>query len=103
MVARTYIFLFLAVSLWGQNQSPPPVLWHKAYHGSGEESHPHYVIQTKDLGYLMVGETGFVEDRSSRIFLVKTDRNGTLLWQKEFGKRGYNLGIVFAKRRMEII
>ena len=92
MVARTYIFLFLAVSLWGQNQSPPPVLWHKAYHGSGEESHPHYVIQTKDLGYLMVGETGFVEDRSSRIFLVKTDRNGTLLWQKEFGKRGYNLG-----------
>ena len=40
----------------------------------------------------MVGETGFVEDRSAKIFLVKTDSGGKLLWQKEFGKRGYNLG-----------
>ena len=24
--------------------------WHKSFNGSGEESHPHYVIQTKDLG-----------------------------------------------------
>ena len=92
MVPRIYIFLFVAVSLWSQNQSSPAILWHKTYHGSGEESHPHYVIQTKDLGYLMVGETGFVENRSARILLVKTDRNGILLWQKEFGKRGYNLG-----------
>ena len=92
MLVKTYIFFFLAVSLWSQNQSSPPISWHKSYQGSGEESHPHYVIQTQDLGYLMVGETGFVEDRSARIFLVKTDRNGNLLWQKEFGKRGYNLG-----------
>ena len=40
----------------------------------------------------MVGETGFLEDRSAKIFLVKTDSGGKLLWQKEFGKRGYNLG-----------
>ena len=70
-----------------------PVLdWHKSFNGSGEESHPHYVIQTKDLGFLMVGETGFVDDRSARIFLVKTDSKGKLLWQREFGKPGYNLG-----------
>ena len=60
----------------------PEVEWHKSYNGSGEESHPHYVIQTKDFGFLMVGETGFVEDRSARIFLVKTDRLGKLLWQR---------------------
>ena len=74
------------------SQVAPKVLWHRSYNGSGEESHPHYVIQTKDLGFLMVGETGFVDDRSARIFLVKTDSGGRLLWQKEFGKRGYNLG-----------
>lgn len=72
--------------------SAPTVSWHKSYNGSGEESHPHYVVQTSDLGFLMVGETGFVDDRSAKIFLVKTDWLGNLLWQKEFGKRGYNLG-----------
>ena len=40
----------------------------------------------------MVGETGFVEDRTAKIFLVKTDRLGKLIWKKEFGTSGYNLG-----------
>ena len=84
--------VFLLTDLVGASQVAPKVLWHKSYNGTGEESHPHYVIQTKDLGFLMVGETGFVEDRSAKIFLVKTDSGGKLLWQKEFGKRGYNLG-----------
>jgi hypothetical protein len=51
------------------------------------------------LGFLMVGETGFVEDRSAKIFLVKTDAGGKLLWQKEFGKRGYNLGNCVAEAK----
>ena len=72
--------------------SEPKVSWHKSYQGGGEESHPHYVIQTKDKGFLMVGETGFVEDRSARILVVKTDRTGELIWKSEFGKRGHNLG-----------
>jgi hypothetical protein len=72
--------------------SPPQIEWHRTYNGSGEESHPHYVIQTKDLGFLMVGETGFVENRTAKILLVKTDSQGNLIWKKEFGKRGYNLG-----------
>ena len=83
------IFLFTQ-TLCGQN--PPKLDWHRSYNGTGEESHPHYVIETTDLGFLMVGETGFVQDRTARIFLVKTDSEGKLVWQKEFGKRGYNLG-----------
>ena len=84
--------IVILAELLGQKENPPKLDWHKSYNGTGEESHPHYVIQTKDLGFLMVGETGFVEDRSAKIFLVKTDSGGNLLWQKEFGKRGYNLG-----------
>ena len=61
----------------------PQVSWHKSYNGSGEESHPHYVIQTSDLGFLMVGETGSVEDRNAKFFLVKTDQRGKLIWKKE--------------------
>ena len=74
------------------NSVQPEIAWHRSYNGSGEESHPHYVIETKDLGFLMVGETGFIEDNSARIFLVKTDQMGKLIWKKELGERGYNLG-----------
>ena len=73
-------------------RKPPEAEWHMAYSGSGEESHPHYVIETSDSGFLMVGETGFIDDKTARIFVVKTDSSGKLRWKKEFGKRGYNLG-----------
>ena len=86
------MFFIYGFYLFGESEVAPVLDWHKSFNGSGEESHPHYVIQTKDLGFLMVGETGFVEDRSARIFLVKTDSKGKLLWQREFGKPGYNLG-----------
>jgi len=84
--------VFLAVNDSLASLPAPKTSWHKSYGGSGEESHPHYVIQTKDRGFLMVGETGFVEDRSARILAVKTDRLGELVWKREFGKRGHNLG-----------
>jgi hypothetical protein len=73
-------------------RKPPEVEWHKAYNGSGEESHPHYVIETTESGLLMVGETGFIDDETARIFVVKTDSSGKLMWKKEFGTPGYNLG-----------
>lgn len=92
----TIVFL---VELSGQKQNPPKIDWHRSFNGTGEESHPHYVIQTKDLGFLMVGETGFVEDRSAKIFLVKTDSGGKLLWQRELGKGGFNLGNCVAEAR----
>ncbi|MHC4265830.1 MAG: hypothetical protein ACYSUK_07850 [Planctomycetota bacterium] len=69
----------------------PEMQWHEAYNGSGEESHPHYVIETSDGGFLMTGETGFIPD-TAKIYVVKTDSSGDLLWEKEFGSAGYNLG-----------
>ena len=89
---KAIAWLLGAVLVQGTLHSAPKVLWHRAYNGSGEESHPHYVIETRDGGFLMVGETGFVEDRTARIFLVKTDSKGRLKWKREFGRRGYNLG-----------
>ena len=71
---------------------PPEIQWHRAYGGSGEESHPHYIIETRSGDLVMVGETGFVEDASAKILVVKTTSNGKLKWKKEFGDPGYNLG-----------
>ncbi len=89
----------MSLIIWGDKtaatplqKEAPSVQWHKAYNGSGEESHPHYVIETKDGGFVMVGETGFTEDRSAKIFVVATDSLGNLKWQREIGEPGYNLG-----------
>ena len=74
------------------SRKPPEMEWHTEYSGSGEESHPHYVIETRDSGFLMVGETGFIDNKTARILVVKTDSSGKLKWRQEFGNRGYNLG-----------
>ena len=74
------------------NINPPKMEWHQVYNGSGEESHPHYVIETSDRGFLMIGETGFIDDNTAKIYVVKTDSSGSLIWEKEFGTEGYNLG-----------
>jgi uncharacterized repeat protein (TIGR02543 family) len=70
----------------------PEMEWHKIYNGSGEESHPHYVIESSDKGFVMIGETGFVWNNTAKIYVVKTDSLGQLEWEKELGTGGWNLG-----------
>ena len=60
------------------------------YGGSQAESHGHFITQVSDGGYVQVGETGALPD-SAKIFVVKVDQSGRLLWQKEFGNTGHNL------------
>jgi len=73
------------------NGSAPTMSWFTAYNGSKEESHGHYILTCADGGYLQVGETGFIPN-SAKLLVVKTDSNGNLLWKKEFGSAGHNLG-----------
>ena len=65
--------------------------WFWDYGGSQAESHGHYIVQVTDSGYVQVGETGMLPN-SAKIFVVKVDQNGALMWQKEFGSAGHNLG-----------
>ena len=73
------------------NSTAPAASWFTAHRGSQEESHGHYIMTCSDGGYLQVGETGFIPN-SAKILVVKTDSQGNLLWRKEFGSRGHNLG-----------
>ncbi|MHC4271539.1 MAG: hypothetical protein ACYST2_04420, partial [Planctomycetota bacterium] len=86
------LFVMLSFLVGSALAQAPAMQWHYAYNGSEEESHPHYVIETSDGGFLMVGETGFIDNNSAKIYVVKTNSSGGLLWQKEFGSSGYNLG-----------
>lgn len=69
----------------------PTTAWFTAIHGSQEESHGHFILTCSDGGFLQVGETGFIPNLA-KILVAKTDANGNLLWKKEFGNTGHNLG-----------
>lgn len=65
--------------------------WNTEVSGSEEESHGHFILTCSDGGYLQIGETGFIPN-SAKILVVKTDNSGQLIWKKEFGNNGHNLG-----------
>ena len=63
----------------------------KSYGGTQEESHGHYILECDDGSYLQIGETGFLPS-SAKILVIKVDSNGELIWKREIGNRGHNLG-----------
>ena len=69
----------------------PIIEWETQVSGSEEESHGHFILTCSDEGYLQVGETG-VFPSTAKILVVKTDNLGELVWKKEFGTSGNNLG-----------
>ncbi|MAJ43134.1 MAG: hypothetical protein CMF96_00130 [Candidatus Marinimicrobia bacterium] len=82
---KFFVFYFLSLIF-----SEPTIDWFNTYNGSGEESHGHYILTCEDGGYLQVGETDFLPN--SKIYIVKTNSNGQLLWEREIYNGGHNLG-----------
>jgi hypothetical protein len=58
--------------------------WAKKY-SNGHYSYTHSMEQTSDGGYIFTGEgTDSAKSASFKIFLIKTDKNGVISWQKKF-------------------
>ena len=67
--------------------------WFVSYNGSGEESMGHYIIECEDGGFLQVGETYFFSDPvSTKLYAVKTNIDGSKMWDNEIYIGGHNLG-----------
>ena len=58
--------------------------WHAAFGGDDDET-AQAVLKTKDGGYLMVGSTDSFGLNYKDAYVVKTDKNGKLLWQRRYG------------------
>jgi hypothetical protein len=65
--------------------------WNKTY-GGPENDIGWCVRVTSDGGYIIAGLTDSYGVGGSDVYLVKTDSNGKLMWEKAFGRAGYDRG-----------
>jgi PKD repeat protein len=63
-------------------------LWTKAFDRAGARDIGFCVRQTNDNGYIITGQVNPVGRWATYIWLIKTDSNGNMLWQKDFGDSG---------------
>ena len=67
-------------------------LWSRAYGLSGRES-CNSVIQTADNGYVMIGYTWSIGAGDRDCWLIRTDTEGNVLWDKTFGGSDADFGV----------
>jgi len=65
-------------------------VWDKTYGGTNKEVGNDIVV-TPDGGYLIVGDT-YASGEQSDIWLIKTDSNGNMVWNKTYGGSGNDHG-----------
>ncbi len=66
------------------------MLWSKTFGGKGMDMDIGYSVeQTSDGGYIITGNTDI---GSGGLWLIKTDDNGNMVWNKIFGGKGINYG-----------
>jgi predicted secreted protein len=61
--------------------------WNKTYGGTGDEF-ARSIVQTDDGGYALAGETTSFGAGGRDFWLVKTDQNGNMQWNKTYGGGG---------------
>ena len=65
--------------------------WQKTYGGSGTE-YGSSVQQTSDGGYIITYWLGLFGGVSNDVYFIKTEPNGTMQWQKNFGGSDFDMG-----------
>jgi hypothetical protein len=68
------------------------VQWNRTYGGTGRynQSRGHRIVQTRDGGYAIVGVTDCFGVEGTDYWLVRTDENGKMQYNRTYGGPGYD-------------
>lgn len=66
-------------------------IWEKTYGGTGSDC-GYAVRQLDNGGYLVAGNTGSFGAVNPDVYLLRTDDNGKMIWQKTYGGKGSDYG-----------
>jgi len=80
------IFTVLVAAVFAQ---APEMEYNKGY-GTDQGEHIHEIMQTKDGGYIGIGQTDETIENRFDILVVKTDAEGEFQWQRIIGTKGEN-------------
>jgi len=97
MKKKKFIFILIIfgfLPLYGQY-----FMWEKTY-GSNERDFSYWVEETFDKGFVIAGLTNSF-GATADVYLIKTDREGNVKWQKIFDKNGRDDGAYCVKETFD--
>ncbi len=83
-VIKSLIFGVITAVTTGLSAQTPGTLWQKVY-GGDDDDEGHSVSQTTDGGYIIAGRTQSFGAGGNDVYLVKTDKDGNVLWSNTYG------------------
>jgi hypothetical protein len=66
-------------------------IWSRTY-GGNRRDEGHSVRQTTDGGYIVAGQTNSFGNANEKVYLLKTDPEGNLVWSRSLGEGGRDRG-----------
>lgn len=92
MLLVAVLGLFTLTNAYSGGKAAGPVIEWERWFGGSEDDKAYSVQQTSDGGYIIAGYTYSSEAGSSDVYLVKTDSEGNMEWEKTFGGKGSDIG-----------
>jgi len=77
-------------------------IWNKTY-GSFADEYGKCVIETKDGGYIIAGNTYSYGKENSDVYIIKIDKNGTEKWEKAMGGVDYDAATFVLENTNQIL
>lgn len=91
-VAKTWSFGAGSCDIWLiKTDANGDSLWSRTYGGPGFDK-PHSLEKTDDGGFIIAGETDTYGSGGLDVYLVRTDADGNVIWEKTFGGSGDDSG-----------